>query len=422
MKYFEYLIGLRYLRAKPAQTIMSAGGVMLGVVVVIVSLSVFNGFQTTLRDRLLGSEPYLVVLPQGGSFGDHNAFIDELRAIPKVTGATPTIMNQALLRNYDDRDRLSGALVKGIDPATISGVTDLGSYLRTGALDLERPDLIAPLQQGDSPRVPADDTIQGGIILGWALARRLQVRVGDPLFVFADFKEDPYGRIYPVPRVFVVVDLYTSGLYEMDSNMAFVSLTAAQSLYRTPTDVSQIEVRTDTPDDADTVQRAILERYGLEYLPKTWKELRGSFFGALELEKRLTFVTLALIIVVAAFSTAITLIMLVMEKTREIGALRALGAERGSVLRLFMLNGTIIGVIGAILGTVVSLGLCWLLKHYLRIPLPGEVYQVDYVPVKVSWGYVASVNALAIAVCWLASLYPAYRASRLRPVEALRYE
>jgi lipoprotein-releasing system permease protein len=419
MKTYESFVGFRYLRAKPAQTVMSLGGVVLGIVVVIVSLSIFSGFQQTLRDKLLGAEAHLIVLPQAADLTDYKKVVTEFESLPKVVAASPSILGQALLRNYADKDRLSGAMVKGLDPETAPRVGDVDAYLRSGHLNFDRPELIEMARRRG---VPEDDTIQGGIVLGWALARRLRVQVGDPIFVFADFKEDPFGKIYPVPRIFVVCDLYNSGLYEIDANMAFVSLAAAQSLYRTPTGVTQIEIRAQTPDDADAVQREILVRYGLEYAPKTWKELRGSFFSAMELEKRLTFVILALIVVVAAFSIAITLIMLVMEKYREIGTLKALGATRGGILRLFMLNGTIVGVIGAGAGTAISLILCYILKHYLRIPLPGDVYQIDYVPVKVSWGYVGLVNALSVLICWLATLYPAFRASRLNPVEALRYE
>lgn len=419
MNAYESFIGLRYLKAKPAQTAMSLGGVVLGIVVVVVSLSIFSGFQQTLRDKLLGAEAHLIVLPQAGDFRDYPRAVAAFEQLPKVVAASPSTLGQALLRNYHDKEYLSGAMIKGLDPASAPRVGDLTAYLQSGRLGFDRPELVEMARRRG---VPEEDTIQGGIILGWALARRLRVQVGDPLFVFADFKEDPFGRIYPVPRIFVVCDLYRSGLYEIDANMAFISLSAAQSLYRTPTGVTQIEIRTQTPDDAEEVQREILTRYGLEYAPRTWKELRGSFFSAMELEKRLTFVILALIVVVAAFSVAITLIMLVMEKYREIGALKALGATRGGVLRIFMLNGTIVGVVGAGLGTAISLILCYLLKHYLRIPLPGDVYQIDYVPVKVSWGYVGLVNGLSVLVCWMATLYPAFWASRLDPVEALRYE
>jgi len=419
MKAYESFVGLRYLKAKPAQTAMSLGGVVLGIVVVIVSLSIFSGFQQTLRDKLLGAEAHLIVLPQAADLNDYPTVVKEFESLPKVVAASPAILSQALLRNYANKDYLSGAMVKGIDPELAPRVGDLNSYLRSGRLNFDRPELI---EMAHRRGVPQEDTIQGGIVLGWALARRLRVQVGDPIFVFADFKEDPFGKIYPVPRLFVVCDLYNSGLYEIDANMAFISLSAAQRLYRTPTGVTQIEIRATSPDDADEIQREILTRYGLEYAPKTWKELRGSFFSAMELEKRLTFVILALIVVVAAFSVAITLIMLVLEKYREIGTLKALGATNGGVLRIFMLNGTIVGVIGAALGTAISLLLCYVLKHYLRIPLPGDVYQIDYVPVKVSWGYVGLVNALSVLICWVATLYPAFRASHLNPVEALRYE
>jgi lipoprotein-releasing system permease protein len=417
MQYYERFVGLRYLRAKPFQTLMSTVGVVLGIVVVIVSLSVFSGFQETLRDKLLGAEAHLVVWQQGGHFRDSEAFLRDVEKMPKVAAAAPAIVNQALLRNYRDAQAVSGAQVKGLDPERAPRVGDIEAYLASGSLDFDRSGVLAV----GKAKVNEGDTIHGGIILGWALARRLRLEVGDPVVVFAEFRE-VRGAIYPRARTFIVVDKYTSGLYEIDANVAFISLAAAQNLYGMGDDVTQVEIRAKDPDAAADVQQAILERFGLEFIPKTWKELRGSFFNAMELEKRLTFVILGLIIVVAAFSIAITLIMLVMEKIREIGALKAMGAADGSILRIFMLNGTLIGVAGALIGTVLSLLLCWVLKEYLRIPLPGEVYQVDHVPVRVSWGYVTLVNVLSIAICWVATLYPALRASRLNPVEALRYE
>ncbi len=416
-KPYEYYIAWRYLRAKPYQTVMSTSGVVLGIAVVIVSLSIFSGFQSTLRDKLMGSEAHLIVGAHGATTEEYESLIDELLEMPQVVAATPTIISDILLQSRKNTRLRRGAQLRGIDPARAPDVNRLTEFLTSRELDFEREEYIAD----GLAKLPEGDTVRGGIILGGELARRLQVSVRDPVIVYSDFKEGPQGRIIPVVRNFVVVDTYRSGLDDIDLYLAFVSLDTAQELFDME-GVTQLEVRTLDPDDADAVQTAILDRHGLTYLPRTWKELRGSFFGAMELEKRLTFVILGLIVVVAGFSISIALIMLVMEKVREIGVLRAMGCPRGAIARVFMLNGTIVGFIGAALGTLISLGLCWLLEYYLQIDLPGDVYQIDRVPVEISWRFVLVVNVLSILICWLATIYPALRAARFQPVEALRFE
>lgn len=413
---FERFVGLRYLRSKPFQTVMSTVGIVLGIWLVIVVISGFRGFQQTIRDRLLGSEPHLTVLKRG-LFDDYEAFLQTVEEIPHVVAAAPVVMSDALLQNRQDKRRRYGARIYGVDPERAPRVTNLADYMG-GRIVFDDPDI---LRIGKS-KLPEGDTVKGGIILGRQLARRLNVNVGDPIVVFSNFREGPRGEVIPIVRNFVVVGTYTSGLYEIDASVAYISLEDAQEIFDLRGAVTQVEIRTTSLEDADLVKAQILQRYGLEYFPQTWKEIRGAFFVYLELEERLSFAVLAISVVVAAFSISITLVMLVREKTREIGILKAMGASNRSILRIFMLHGTTIGVVGAILGTTIGIATCWVLEHWLRIPLPGDVYQVDQVHMDVSPVYVGLINGLTVLVCWLATLYPAYRAAMLRPVEALRYE
>ena len=416
MNYYEYFVGWRYLRAKPFQTVMSTLGIVLGIWLVIVVISGFRGFQDTIRDRLLGSEPHLTLLEGLARFSDYESVIRDLEEIPNVVAVTPAIMSDALIQNRKEKRRRFGIRVYGVDPERAPKVTRLDRYI-SGGLRFDLPEIIAM----GKAKLPEGDTVQGGIILGSWLARRLNVSIGDPVLLYSDFRQRGQA-IYPIIRNLVVVGLYTSGLKEIDSSVAYVSLDVAQALFGLEGTITHIEIRTTSLEEADRVKKAVLDRFGAEFRPITWKELRGEFFVWLELEERLSFAVLALSVIVAGFSIAITLVMLVREKTREIGILKAMGASNQSVLRIFVLHGTIVGVLGVIIGTVLALITSYVLEYWLRIPLPGDVYQVDQVHMKVSWVYVTLINVITILVCWLATIYPALRAAKLRPVDALRME
>ena len=242
------------------------------------------------------------------------------------------------------------------------------------------------------------------------------------MIVASELRRTPMGMM-AIMRNFVVTGIYESGMYLYDDNLAFISLSTAQELYGKPGRVNHIEVLTDKPDEVATVRNAILQKFGLEFLPsKTWMDMHAHLFDAMKLEKKVTFVIEALIILVAAFSITSTLIMMVMEKTRDIGILKAMGATDRSIRAIFSLEGVIIGVIGAILGTSLGLFLCWSLQSWLRIPIDATVYQISSLPVRISWMFVFLVNGFALLICWLAALHPARQAAKLNPVEALRYE
>ncbi|MAF10369.1 hypothetical protein CMK11_07955 [Candidatus Poribacteria bacterium] len=416
MRQYELFIGWRYLRAKPFQTVMSIIGVVLGIVVLVVAFSIWSGLEDALRGRLLGSEAHVVVWKAGGSFRDYEEFIDGTTDIQGVVAAAPTVVSPALLQSRTAKQRKAGAQVRGVDPMRAGDVANISEYLNTRELRFDREDLI---REGRS-RLSEDDTVKGGIIVGSGLARQLGVTVGDPVLMYATFVEGPTGFM-PVMRNFVVIDIYHSGLYEIDAAVAYIDFTVAQDVFDLPGKATQVELRAENPEAAAGIKQKIMERHGLLYMPKTWQEMRGVFFYWLRLEKIGAMIIFGAIVLVAGFSIAIALVMLVREKTREIGILRAMGASAGGVRGIFMLHGTVIGCVGVVLGTGLGLLICLLVVR-LDVPLPGDVYQIEHVPVALSWRFIVLVDALTLVMCWAMSLLPATRAANLHPVEALRYE
>ncbi|HGE70262.1 TPA: ABC transporter permease [Candidatus Poribacteria bacterium] len=326
--------------------------------------------------------------------------------------AAPALVRQAYLQDAKG-DNQMGVLIKGINPQLEPKVTGIGEYVH-GKLDFDSP-LIKIAQS------MTNDTIFGGIILGKGVARRLEVSEGDIIRLISRLVETP-GGLMPVIRTLVVVGIYDSGMYTYDSTLAFLSLYDAQELYETGDGVDRIEVKINNIYRADRIRRDIQMEIGLNYFTMTWMEAHKDLFSAINLEKIVTFIIEALIILVAAFNITSTLIMLVMDKTKEIGILKSMGATKRSVWSIFVFEGTFIGVIGSVLGTLLGIFLCWSLETWLPIKIPGTVYQVDRLPAEINWHFVMFVNFASLLICWLATLYPAWRASILRPVEALRYE
>jgi lipoprotein-releasing system permease protein len=414
--HYEFFIGWRYLRAKPFQTAMSITGVVLGVVVLIVTYSVWSGLEEELRGSLLGSEAHLVVDRAGEGFAGYEEFIAQVLTIPGVVAASPTVESEALLQSPTSSQRRAGAMIRGVDPARAGDVVNVDEYLGSGELRFDRDDLI----ESGRRRLAEGDTVKGGIILGSGLARRLGVRVGDPVVMYAAFHQIG-GQFVPVVRNFVVIDTYESGLYEIDSGVAYIDFDVAQDVFSTNGRASRVHVGIEDPDNAAQVKEDILARHGLLYVPRTWQEMRGEFFFWLRVEKIGAMVMLGAIVLVAGFSIAIALVMLVREKTREIGILRAMGARAQTVRSIFVLHGAVVGATGIVLGTGVGLLVCGAVALY-EIPLPGSVYQIEHVPVTLSWRFIALVDALTLAMCLVMAWVPAKRAADMHPVEALRYE
>jgi len=416
---YEIFIGLRYMKARSKQffisfiSLISIGGVAVGVATVVVALSVMNGWESVIRDKMLRSEGHIFVFGDGNRpIGPYWTVQEKIQKVKGVVATAPVLVRNAAIMDRDSKNQM-GIMVKSIDPELESKVTGIKDYI-SGELDFDPP-LIQQIQS------KIEDTIFGGIILGKGVADKLRVTKGDIVRLISRLIETP-GGLQPVVRTFVVVDIYDSGMYSYDSVLAFISLFAGQDLYQVGDAVDRIEVKISDIYKANKIREEIQMELGLFLPTMTWMEAHESLFSAIKLEKLVTFIIEALIIFVAAFNIASTLIMMVMDKTKEVGILKSMGATKGSIWAIFTFEGTLIGLLGAIFGTLLGIFLCWSIRTWLPIPIPDTVYQIDKLPAEISWPFVGFVNLASLLICWLATLYPAWRASVLKPVEALRYE
>ena len=405
---YETFIGLRYLKARSG-LLFSIGGVAVGIATVVVALSVMNGWESVIRDKMLNSEGHIFV---SGNLNTYRTMMQRIKAIDGVAAVAPVLMKYTALLNKDGSQQV-GAMLKAVEPELQTEVTGIADYV-SGELSFEYP-LI------EQVRNRSEDTIFGGIVLGRGLAQKLQVSKGDIIRLISRLVETP-GGLQPVVRTFVVVDIYDSGMYSYDSVLAFISLDASQELYNLGDSVNRIEVKIHDIYKADKIRREIQAELGILVNTMTWMEAHETLFDAIKLEKIVTFIIETLIIFVATFNIASTLIMMVMAKTKEIGILKSMGATKRNIWFIFTFEGTLVGVAGAVLGTLLGLFLCWSLQTWLPIRIPNTVYQIDKLPAEISWPFVVFVNVASLMLCWLATLYPAWRASKLSPVEALRYE
>ena len=416
---YELFIGLRYLRARKGQafisiiTMISIGGVTIGVMTLIVVLGVMTGFKEDLRSKILGYYSHIVVLKRGGGMEDYENVIKKVEGINDVMSSTPFIYGQSMLSS---RSGSSGVVMRGIDPSTIGEVTDLGSNIREGSLlNLEKS------HYGDR-----DGNLftrkHPGIIIGRELSNNLGVFYNDTVNIIS-----PMGVMTPmgmVPRMkkFRVVGIFESGMYEHDSSFVYISLEDAQKFLGMPGKVTGIEVKVKNIYHATEVAVAIEKRLGYPYWTKDWMEMNKNLFAALKLEKITMFVILILIILVAAFNIVGTLIMVVMEKNRDIAILKSMGATSKAIMKIFMVEGLVIGIVGTFLGTIGGYVLGLLLSKYKFINLPSDVYYISTLPIKIDTIDTILIMISAIGISFLATLYPSWQASRLVPAEALRYE
>jgi len=413
---YEFLIGLRYLRSKRRGvvvsliTLISSGGVALGVMALIVVLSVMSGFERDLRDKILGTTAHVVLLQFGeGGVTEAGALLPRVASLPHVTGAAPFTLHQVMLSS---RHGVRGAVLRGIDPLREGGVTDLARNMKQGSLDA--------LLRTDE-----------GIILGKSLAAAVGVGVGDPVNVVSPVG----GGVTPLgmaPRVkqFTVVGLFEAGMYEYDAGLAYIAIPAAQTFFRMGKSVTGIEIKLDDIYQAPQVGRQLQEELGFPFYTQTWMEMNKSLFSALRLEKTVMFVILVMIVLVAAFGIVSTLTLVVMEKTREIAILKSMGATAGGIMRIFMMDGIVIGAVGTLCGLlgglVVATNLDGIVSFAERTfgitAFPGDVYFLDKLPHQINTPDVVAVAVVSLVISFLATVYPSWQASRLNPVEALRYE
>jgi len=408
---YEYFIGSRYLRASRKEAfisliaLISVGGVTVGVMALIVVIAVMTGFEKDLKARILGITSHVVVMRHGQGISDYRSILAKVETVQDVEGAAPFIQLQAMLRSSQGT---SGALVKGIDPGLSQAVLNLGQHISHGSLDaLDR-------SSSGASAVP-------GIVLGRELALNLGVGLGDGLYVLS-----PQGTLSPVGHIptmlrFEVVGIFKSGMYDYDASLAYVRLNDAQRLQRTGDVVTGIELRVADVYRAQRVSDNISKLLGFPYWTRSWMQMNQNLFAALKLEKVTMFVILTLIVLVAAFNIASTLIMMVMEKKKDIAILKAMGTTSHSIRKIFVFNGMVIGGIGTVLGVSLGFVLCEVLAQYPFIRLPSDVYYISTLPVRMELWDVGAIAGAALGISFMATLYPAWQAARMDPVEALRY-
>jgi len=403
---FELHIALRYLLAKRKQafisviSFISTLGVTVGVMALVIALALMTGLQQELRDRILGSNPHIYVWNTHG-IADYHAEAAKLRTVPHVLGAAPAILGQGLVSAGGETQPLQ---VKGIDLDLERQVTTLKDAVTAGSLEAL------------APREGAPD----GILLGKDLAAKLGVATGDSVSLTMGTTLSPAGLL-PRTRRMRVAGIFSLGLIELDSTFGFLALDVARRLLGKD-QVDLIQLRVDDIYAAPTIAATIPERLGANYVTQDWAEMNKSLFSALGLEKIAISLTIGLITMVAALNIVASLILLVMEKHRDIAILKTMGAGARSVTAVFMMQGLIIGIVGTSVGASAGWALCRVLTRYRLIRVPADVYQVSYMPFRVLPTDFILVVFAAIAICFVATIYPARQAARLDPVQALRYE
>ncbi len=405
---FERFVSFRYLRAKRKQkfisliSVISVLGVAVGVMALIVVLSVFTGFTEGLRDQIIGINAHILVQKFGGEIDNPEQLQKKVLSIDGVVATTPYIYGQALISSGKSS---AGIVLRGIDPKNAGKVIKIESKMLNGSL----MDLAA------DQSLPA-------IILGKDLAATLRVTAGRKIrLISPNGPLTPMG-VLPKVRTCLVTGIFETGMYEYDSTMGFINLTTARNLTGMDRGVHGLEIRVTDVDKANITAAAIKEQLGNVYSVRDWMQINKNLFAALKLEKIGIFIALDLIILVAALNIISALVMMVMEKTRDIAILKSMGASTGSIMRIFFYQGAVIGLSGTVLGVVSGLGLCALLKRYKIIELPSNVYPMSTMPIKVEPMEVAVIAVSAILITLAATLYPSWKASRIRPAEALTYE
>src|SRR5256712_8035327 len=404
---FELHIALRYLLAKRKQafisviSLISTLGVTVGVMALVIALALMTGLQGELRNRILGSNAHVYVWKQGGIV-DYHAEARKLLQVPHAVGAAPAITGLGLI---SASSRASAIQIKGIDPVLEPQVTDLAGAIRSGGID----QLNAP-----------DDGVDG-ILLGKDLAAELGVTVGDSVSILT-----PQGTLTPMgllprSRRLRVAGTFSLGLYEFDSTYGFISLDAARRLLDKDI-VDFIQLRVDDIYRAPAIARDIPGRLGNEYQANDWSFMNRSLFSALTLEKMAISVTIGLIVMVAALNIVASLILLVMEKNRDIAILKTMGASARSVTTIFVTQGLIIGLVGTAIGASAGYAASYVLDRYKLIRVPVDIYQISHVPFTVLPRDFTLVVIAAVIVCFVATIYPSRQAARLDPAQALRYE
>jgi len=406
---FETFFSLRYLKAKRKQgfisviTGISILGIMIGVMALIVVLAVMNGFREDLIKKILGVNSHLLILNYKGGIKDTEAIMEKALEVDGVLSATPFIYSQVMIKHAGN---ISGTILRGVDPATAGTVINIDSMIEGGSVNALKK---------------SENDLQG-IIIGSELSKHIGALPGDIVTLVS-----PIGKLTPLGRTvnednFKVKALFESGMYDYDSSLVFLSLTDAQDFLSLGDEVTGIELRLKDLDGSGKIGQIIQDKLGYPYWSKDWKMMNKSLFSALELQKVTMFIILIMIVLVGALNIVSSLVMLVMEKTRDIAILRTMGASSKSIMSIFIFQGLFVGLIGTLLGLMSGSFLCHLLARYKFIKLPPDIYYITTLPVRMEWLDVVSIALAAIIISFLATIYPSWHASKLNAVEALRYE
>ncbi len=404
---FELFIAGKYLKAKRKEgfisliTFLSVAGVTIGVMALVIVIAVMSGAETDFRKRILGLEPHILVMNYSGKFDNYTKFVTKLEQKKNIIGATPIVFAQAMIRS---KNSFSGVMIRGINPEN-------GFSLIKG---------FGPEQLKKSLSHDPKARNLPGIILGKELANSVGVIQGDNIILMSSNGFiSPMGHI-PSMKRFVVTDTFSSGMYEYDNAIAYVNITQAQILAGKKNQVSAIGLWIEDVFNVKKVKASLSDILDYPYYLRDWMEINQSLFSALKLEKTALRIILTLIILVAAFNIASALIMMVMEKTKDIAVLKAMGATNKTIRRIFIIKGMIIGLLGTVIGTISGIIICLILKKYDFIQLP-DAYPFSTLPVQLEFFDVIIIAISAIIICFFSTLYPSYKASKMDPVEALRY-
>jgi len=405
---YQVFIALRYLKSKKkyravsVTTAISISGVAVGVMALLVVLSVMSGFHQDLQKKILGANAHIIIRDYKGAIQDYETAAEKLKGEKGIVSYAPFVLGQVMVSSGN---RTHGVFMRGINPGTESQTTDI----------------LASVKEGDFKKL-SDESDVPGLILGKELASSLGVFVNDTVNIVSPMgKIGPMGML-PKIRQFRVVAIFEIGMFEYDSSLVLTNIRTAQDFFEMDKAISGIEVRLQDIYQAPQIKKDLQKKLGFPYYAMDWMEMNKNLFSALKLEKFAMFVILVLIILVASFNIISNLIMNVIEKSREIAILKAIGATNKAIMAIFIFQGLFIGLIGTTTGVLGGFGLGYILNTYQIIKLPADVYYLSHLPVRMNLFDFITVSVSAITITFLATIYPAWQAAKLDPVEPLRYE